>query len=308
MEGFSSTIRNYRPGDLDSLARLVSWALEAQEGLYSVSAFDVMEGLGRPRHSPEKNLFVAERAREIVGYVDVTAELDIGRVVLSCLVYPIHCGGYVATSLIDRAINRAKVLRVRRAHVNIPEGSANTRKLFTNMGFRFIRPFLELGLDLSQAPVSDRTGNRCRHLKGGEEDKLVHIQNRSFADTWGFNPNTVEEIAYRTRLPNCSLEDIILACDDDTVIGYCWTRIYVGKNKTAEGGKGRICMLGVDPDHRGRGVGKEVLMAGLSYLKGNDVGIVELTVDGENEAARALYRSAGFRVQARSLWYEKALK
>ena len=300
-------IRNYRPEDFESLVRLVGEVGTRGEGLYSISVQDVIESLGRPHHFPEKNLFVAEEARRIIGYVDITPELTIGRVVLSCLVYPIHCGGYVATRLIDWAINRAKVLRVRRAHVNIPEGSGNTRKLFTNMGFGFIRPFLELRLDLSQAFVSGRVGNRCRHLKGGEEDKLVHIQNRSFADTWGFNPNTVEEIAYRTRLPNCSLEDIILACDGDTVIGYCWTRIYVGKNKTAGGGKGRIYMLGVDPDHRGRGVGKEVLMAGLSYLKGNDVGTVELTVDGENEAARALYRSAGFRVQARSLWYEKAL-
>jgi ribosomal protein S18 acetylase RimI-like enzyme len=66
-------------------------------------------------------------------------------------------------------------------------------------------------------------------------------------------------------------------------------------------------MLGVDPDHRGRGIGKEVILAGLSYLKGKGLGIVELTADSENEAARALYRSAGFQVRRRSLWYEKVI-
>ena len=280
------------------------------EGLYSISAQDVIEGLGRPHHFPENDLFIADRAGDMVGYVDVTAELDIGRVVFSCLVHPEHSGESVAMKLIGRAISRARELRVKRVHVNVPEGSVGARKLFTKIGFRFIRRFLELDLDLSEVyvPNTDRIESRYRHLKRGDEDKLVQIQNRSFADTWGFNPNTVEEIVYRTGLPNCSPEDIILVCDGDNVIGYCWTRIYVGEAELTINRKGRIYMLGVDPDHRGRGVGKEVLMAGLAYLRSKDVGIVELTVDGKNEAARALYGSAGFRVRTRSLWYERALE
>jgi ribosomal protein S18 acetylase RimI-like enzyme len=66
-------------------------------------------------------------------------------------------------------------------------------------------------------------------------------------------------------------------------------------------------MLGVDPDHRGRGIGKEVILAGLSYLKSKGLETVELTVDSENEAAHALYRFAGFQIRTRSLWYEKVL-
>jgi mycothiol synthase len=289
---------------------LVAEAGTRGEGLYSTSAQDVIEGLGRPRHFPENDLFIAERAGDMAGYVDVTVEVDIGRVVLSCLVHPEHRGEVVAMKLIGRAISRARELEVKRVHVNVPEGSVGAQKLFTKIGFRFIRRFLELDLDLSEVyvPNTDRIESRYRHLKRGDEDKLVHIQNRSFADTWGFNPNTVEEIVYRTGLPNCFPEDIILACDGDNVIGYCWTRIYVGEAELTINRKGRIYMLGVDPDHRGRGVGKEVLMAGLAYLRSKDVGIVELTVDGKNEAARALYGSAGFRVRTRSLWYERALE
>jgi mycothiol synthase len=276
---------------------------------FSVSLQDVIEGLDRPHHFPEDNLFIAERAGDIVGYVDVMAELKIGRVVLNCLVHPQYREDGVATELIERAIDRARELKVKRVHVNIPEESVTARKLFVKMDFRFIRHFLELTLDLSEAHLREmgRIGPRYRHMKGGEEDKLVQVQNRSFADTWGFNPNTVEEIVYRIGLPNCSPEDVILACDGDTVSGYCWTRIYGGEDNVTRRGKGRIYMLGVDPDHRGKGIGKEVLVAGLSYLKGKGLGIVELTVDSENEAARALYRSAGFQVRRRSLWYEKVM-
>lgn len=303
-------IRNYRPGDLDSLALLVSRALDAEGGLYSVSAQDVIEGLGRPRHWPEEDLFVADRAGGAVGYVDVTAEPDIGRAVLSFLAHPGHRGEVVVMGLIKRAIIRAKKLKARRVHVNVLEGSESMRKLLANMGFRSIRRFLELRLDLSngRVPNMDRISPRCRHLKRGEEGKLVHMQNRSFADTWGFNPNTLEEIIYRVNLPGCAPEDIILASDGENVMGYCWTRIYAGRDKVTADNKGRISMLGVDPCCRGKGVGREVLLAGLSYLKSNGVGIVELTVDSENKAACTLYRSAGFRIETTSLWYERTLR
>ena len=302
-------IRTYRPKDLDVLVQLMAKMGQRGWSSFSVSLQEVIESLGRPNHFPENNLFIAEKAGDIIGYVNVTAELKIGRVVLNCLMHPEYRGNGVATKLIERAIDRARELQVKRVHVNIPEENMTARELFANMGFRFIRCFLELELDLSgvHGPNMKRIGPRCRHMMRGEEDKLVHVQNRSFAETWGFNPNTVEEIVYRISLPNCAREDVILACDGDNVIGYCWTRTYRGEGSVTRGGKGRIYMLGVDPDQRGKGIGKEVLLAGLSYLKSKGLETVELTVDSKNEAARALYRSAGFQIRTRSLWYEKVL-
>jgi mycothiol synthase len=66
-------------------------------------------------------------------------------------------------------------------------------------------------------------------------------------------------------------------------------------------------MFGVDPDYRGKGTGKRVLLAGLAHLKSKSLQVVELTVDSENEVACALYESIGFRVRTSSLWYEKAV-
>jgi len=62
---------------------------------------------------------------------------------------------------------------------------------------------------------------------------------------------------------------------------------------------------GVDPDYRGRGVGRRVLLAGLAHLRSKGLRVAELTVDSENRAACALYRSAGFETRTGSLWYEK---
>ncbi len=66
-------------------------------------------------------------------------------------------------------------------------------------------------------------------------------------------------------------------------------------------------MMGVDPEYRSKGIGKKVLLAGLRYLRCNNIYRVELTVDKENLAARGLYESVGFKESMILEWYEKKL-
>lgn len=302
-------IRNYRPEDFAKLVRLAVQVEKIEQSCCGTSSQDLVESLGRPNHFPENNLFVAQKAEDIIGYLDVMHELNIGRAVLSYLVHPEHRRRGFAKRLVERALHRAGELRVRIAHVNIPQDKAMAKRLFFEMGFRFVRRFLELRLDLSKArlPKINKVASPCRCLRASEEDKLMAIQNRSFANTWGYSPNTIEDIIYLTSLPNRSLEDIVLAWDADRPVAYCWTKIDHGEDKAVGGGKGRIYMLGVDPDYRGKEEGKQVLVAGLSHLKNKGIRIVELTVDSKNKVACALYRSAGFEVWTSSLWYEKVL-
>lgn len=302
-------VRNYGPEDFDKLLQLAARVEKMGGSCCLTSSQDLVEGLGRPNHFPENNLFVAEMAGDIVGYLDVMPELNIGRAVLSYLVHPEHRRKGLAKRLVERAVDRARELKVKIVHVNIPQGKEMAKRLFSTMGFRFVRRFLELRLDLSGAHVPEisQITSPCRYLRRGEEDKLMQIQNRSFANTWGYSPNTIEDIVYLTGLPQCSPEDIILAWDADRPIAYCWTKTSPREGRAIGGGKGRIYMLGVEVDRRGKGMGKHVLLNGLSHLKGKGIGIVELTVDSENQAACALYRSVGFKVWTSSLWYEKVL-
>jgi mycothiol synthase len=233
-------------------------------------------------------------------------ELEIGRVVLSCFVHPGHDSRDLTTNLIVRALQRARELGAESAQVNVHEKNAATRKFFSGMGFDRIRRFLEMSLDMMALSLPDMTEilSVCRRLEPGEESKLTFIQNRSFIDTWGFNPSTEEEIAYRMGLANCS-PNVLFLCEDGNPLGYCWTRI----ESTIQPGKrlGQIHMLGVEPHHRGKGIGKQVLLAGLSHLKREGIRFVKLTVDEKNEAACKLYKSLGFTVGGQTLWYEKVL-
>jgi len=302
-------IRKYRIEDLDKLVQFRSEVERLGQIFSCTSLQDFVENLGLPNHIPEDNMFIAERAEKIIGYVDVMPELNIGRAVLSYLVHPKYDRMDLFHNLIECALHRSKELELDIAHVNFPYENGRAKRLFSKMSFHFVRQFLELKLDLSKAhlPNISRITFPLRRLRRGEEEKLTQLQNRSFANTWGYSPNTTHDLVYRSSLPHCSLEDIILAFEMDKPIGYCWTKINLEEGKAIRKCEGRIYMLGVDPDHRGKGIGKQVLLAGLSHLKSKGIRTVELTVDSVNKTACSLYKSVGFEAHTSSLWYEKAI-
>jgi len=301
-------IRNFRPDDFSSYVELNVDASKLAPTGRPTSPQALSEELGRPGYLPEQDLFMAELAGKAVGYIDVRPEPGIGRAVLDCFVHPEHRRKGLATELFHHASRRARELGARVAHVNVLEENVAAKALLSKLGFRFVRRFLHLTLELSEVHLlqEEQFALLHRHLQRGEEDKLTRIQNRSFAGTWGYNPNTLEEIVYRLNMIGCSPEDVILIFGGDRPVGYCWTLVNP-EASTAGTNVGRIYMLGVDPDYRGSGIGKRALLAGLAHLKGKGIEVAELTVDSQNEAACALYKSGGFQISSTSAWYEKAL-
>jgi len=298
-------IRKYIPDDFNSYVQLIIEAEKQDLTGRCTSPTVLGEHLDRPYHCPEQNLLIAESDGKAIGYIDVTPEPGIGRVILDCLVQPRYRRKGLATELSYNAIHRAAELGVRVVHVNVSQGNIAAKNLLSKLGFELVRIYHELRLQLSKVylPDVDQFASTCRHLQHGEEAKLTQIQNRSFTGSWGFNPNTTEEISYCINSSNCSPQDVIQAIEADKTIGYCWTRINLHENMC----KGLIHMIGVDPDYRGRGLGRLLLLAGLSYLKSREVEIAQLTVDSQNTAACALYDSVGFEISSITLWYEKVL-
>jgi len=309
MNAFSYTIRNYRPVDFDDFVLFRTETEKLKPAARCASPQAIAEQLRRPDYSPEHDLFIARIESKMVAFMDVKPEIAIGRVVLDCWVHPEHRRRGLATKLFALARGRGRELGARTAHVHAAGDDMAVNGALSKLGFEFTRRHLELRLDMAEIRGQDigRAAFGSRHLRHGEEDNLAWIQNRSFADQWGYNPNTAEEIAYYMNIRKCSPEDVLLACEGGTVTGFCWTGIVCGGRAALDERKGRIYMLGVDPDYSGRGVGRRVLLAGLAHLKSNGAEVVELTVDSENKVAGALYLSLGFKVRTTSLWYEKSL-
>ena len=306
---FPYTIRNYQSADFGDFVRLNIEAEELEPTGRCISPEAIAERLGRPHYSPAQDLFLVEKGGGLVGYMDLVPELTIGRVILDGWVHPEHRRRGLATRLLGYAIPRIQELGAKVAHVNIAEDNLVAQRVLSKLGFERVRRFLELRLDLARLHClgGDQEALPCCHLQPGEEEKLAQIQNRSFAGSWGYNLDTVEAITYRTSLSHCSPEDVVLTCDGDRIVGYCWAGVTGGGGAARDEKEGRIFMLGVDPDYRGRGIGRGVLRAGLDYLRSKGLRVAWLTVDSENKVACALYLSLGFELKSSRLWYEKVI-
>jgi mycothiol synthase len=309
MSGGSYIIRNYSPDDFDKYLQLhvESEALEPS-GCF-ISAQGLKDNLRQPGFAPQKDLFVAELNATLVGYLGVTLEPGIQRALLEGRVHPRHRRKGIATKLFSRSMQRVKASGVRAVQVSVLENNTAAKSLLTKLEYQFIRNFFEMKLDIhnTRLPAARRDSITSRRLKQEEENLLTEIQNRCFDGTWGFNPNTTEEITCRLNMPGRSPDNVILTFLEDRLAGYCWTLINAEENAKREKKKGLIHMLGVDPDYRNREIGRAVLLNGLEDLKSKGVDIVELTVDSQNPAACSLYESVGFEIYAKTEWYEKAV-
>ncbi len=302
------TLRNYRSSDLEGCARL--WQLEGQDqtGHY-ISPQIVKMLFEKPNFSAEETVLVAEKNGNIIACLNITPELGIKHANIHCIVHPKHRRKGIATSLFNQASEWIENAGAKAAHAGILQKNAVAKKLMHKLGFKPVHQFIEMHLTLDVKPAKIlSTSVMIRHLKRGEEDRLADLQNRAFADHWGYNPNTVEEITSRLNRFHGSHQHVILACDGDKPIAYCWTTTILQTNPVTGKRHGRILMLGVDPDYQSKSIGKAVLVAGLSSLFDRGVDVVEITADSENKKARSLYKAAGFKGKATSQCYEKVLE
>ena len=77
---------------------------------------------------------------------------------------------------------------------------------------------------------------------------------------------------------------------DGRLAGFCWTKVHLDTQPVL----GEIYVIAVDPDFAGRGIGRELTVAGLRYLHQIGAPVGMLYVDSNNERAVSLYRSLGF--------------
>ncbi|HJQ21049.1 MAG TPA: GNAT family N-acetyltransferase [Gemmatimonadaceae bacterium] len=88
---------------------------------------------------------------------------------------------------------------------------------------------------------------------------------------------------------------VFVAEDDGRVIGYAWGGLEGIDYMALRGPAGAIYDVIVDPSHRRKGVGRMLLSAIMAFLKSADAPRVVLSTAVQNEPARRLFASAGFR-------------
>ncbi len=300
-------IRNYSSSDFDRMADFYGRAADS----FPLSGNNYSEVLikkfSRPGYDPTTNFFIAEQKNKLIGCADLVYEEQIKRAVANIFVLPSYRRKGLGRDLLGNLFRRCQKLGALTLLANVAEFDFEASSFLLKQKFSLIRYFHILQIDISKNLFLDRELKDFvpQYFRSGEEEELVALQNKIFSGSWGFCPNTVEEIKYYLKMTGCRIDDVICLEDRGRKIGYVWPDILPKDNENKHM---RIHMLGVDPEFRGKGLGKNLLQTALFQLNKQDIITVELTVDSENIPAVSLYESLGFKLKSRSVWYERRIK
>ncbi|GAA1885240.1 mycothiol synthase [Lapillicoccus jejuensis] len=238
---------------------------------------------------------VAEAGGRTVGYaqlVDDAAELAVA---------PAARRRGVGGALLDAVLATDPAARVW-AHGELPAA----RALATSRGLQVVRELFLLarplppeGDPLPQATLPD--GLRARPFEPGrDEDEWLRVNAAAFAHHAEQGRMTREDLDERTAQDWFDPAGLVLVVPDDdpgTVVASHWTKVHPA-GELGDEPVGEVYVVGVDPVHQGRGLGRPVTLLGLHHLAHDPrhpgLRDVVLYVDGDNAAALKVYRSLGF--------------
>ena len=218
--------------------------------------------------------------------------------VLELVVDPAHRRAGVGGALLARMLAKEggePVPRLAWAHGDHPAA----RRLAALYGFAPVRTLLQLRMPLGSsataasqpAPAGPSDVVVDAFRPGRDDDDWVALNAKVFAGHPEQGRLTALDLQARMQEPWFDASDFLLARDavSGSMIGYNWLKI-----DPAEPGIGEIYVIGVDPGHAGRGLGRLLMQHGLARLAARGCREAALYVDEDNSSAVPLYRSLGF--------------
>jgi mycothiol synthase len=152
--------------------------------------------------------------------------------------------------------------------------------LAAQRGGRVARKIDRMELSLTEPIEADIT---TRPFTDDDLGELLRINNEAFADHPDRSSMTEQGLRAEITQLGDRYDDILLMNG-----GFCWT-------KRQPSPWGELYVIGVDTAHQGRGVGTQLVSAGLAHLQqAHGATSAFLYVEHNNLAARSLYEKLGF--------------
>lgn len=298
----SITVRPFAWADLAGWTRLYNEALGVTGAEAELDGPSMKHHLTQPGLDPERDCFIAQDSGSDIGLAIVWPELPIRRAVMEMGVLDADQAQTAVTALIKASVARARQLEVSKLHIQVRSNDKSMLCLLQDFGFRPVRRYATMRWrdgTLGETELPD--GFTLRAFRADRDIQvLTDIQNAAFDDSWGFSPNTVEQIEARVADRSTTPEGIIFVTHGEDIAAYNWTVRPAGP-----GGKlGRIAMTGVHPLFQGRGLSRPTVLAGMRWLRSQGVETIELEMDSSNLSAARVYESLGFERVSESVWYE----
>lgn len=283
--------------------RAVHAILDAAGDADGVAALGEAPVAALGRHSPAVHHVLAFDADVLVGYASVLPGRDGEPSTVEAVVAPPARGRGIGTELLTAALAVGGADTRAWAHGDLPAA----RALAARLGLVPRRELLQLRRGLEELPaLPSHDDIELRTYAGPADDaEILRVNNAAF----DWHPEqggwTAEQIVERTGADWFDPAGLFLAfdrsvggADDAKLLGFHWTKIHDEQ-------LGEVYIVGVDPAAQGRGLGRQLTLAGLHYLA-QRVSTVTLYVEGDNTAALATYRNLGFARYLADVAYGRA--
>lgn len=265
---------------------------------------------------------IADADGELAGYAEFhadvdpwTGELDL---YLEARVHPEATGRGLGTFLLRRGIERA--LEAAEAvpgehrvalRASLPDPDTRGHQLLSDLGFRPVRHFLDMRLDLEDPPpeAEVRSHVRIRRFSLGVDDRAVwKAYEAGFADHWAHQPQSFEDWRYGAIEREEHVDPtlwFLAETQGAEIVGICMTRAGMPDDPEL----GYIRDLAVVPQWRRRGIATRLLRTAFHAFHERGLRRVGLEVDDVTmEGAARLYQRAGMRIARRTDVYELELR
>jgi mycothiol synthase len=212
-------------------------------------------------------------------------------------------GRGLGTEIIERGEAFARAEEMKKIQTGAPEPDAAARALFESHGYREVRRFYEMAIELAEEPSAPvlPAGLVLDELRDDEYRAFYDVLNEAFAEHWEWHPDPFDEWLERRRGQHRDEHGPVwfVVRDGDELAA-------VTRNDASVAGGGYVGAIGVRPAWRGRGLGKALLLQTFGEFWRRGTTRVTLDVDSQNATgAVRLYERVGMHVGTCGVAFEK---
>jgi len=213
-------------------------------------------------------------------------------------------GRGIGTEILERGEAFARVQGASKILTGAPEPDTTARALFESRGYREVRRFYEMAIELAEEPSEPivPAGLVLDGVREDEYEAFYDALNDAFAEHWEWHPEPFEEWLERRQGQHRDEHGPIwfVVRDGDELAA-------VTRNDVNVAGAGYVGAIGVRPAWRGRGLAKALLQQTFAEFWRRGTTRVTLDVDAQNETgAVRLYERVGMVVETCGVAFEKA--